>query len=343
MKRAVTTLVAAMTAAAAASIPAAAQPVEQFYKGKAIKILFGTGPGGSYGLYSLLAARHIGRHIPGNPNIITESMPGAGGLTALNYSYNVAAKDGSVLHLIHSEVLFETLLTKGVRFNAQKYNWIGRFSDADYVTFASRKSGVKTLDDAKKRPVVIGATGPRAVGAIGSLLLNRTAGTKFKVIAGYKGTADIYVAMDRGEVDGISVSWANAKGIHSAAMAMGDLVPFFVVSEKRVPELPNVPAITEFGNEDERAFQAIYVSLGTIGRSLAFPPGVPQDRVNALREAYEKTIKDPAFLEDVKSKNILFTPMSGADLKAYVDKLMATPAARVEAARKIYADLIGAR
>jgi tripartite-type tricarboxylate transporter receptor subunit TctC len=270
-------------------------------------------------------------------------MPGAGGITALNYSYNVAAKDGTVLHLIHSEVLFETLLTKGVRFNAQRYNWIGRFVDADYVTFASRKSGVKTLDDARKRNVVIGATGPRAVGAIGSLLLNRTAGTKFKVIAGYKGTADIYVAMDRGEVDGISVSWANAKGIHSAAMAKGDLVPFFLVSEKRVAELPNVPTISEFGNDDERAFQAIYVSLGTIGRSLAFPPGVPQDRVEALRQAFDKTIKDPAFLDDVKSKNIVFAPMSGAQLKVYVDTLMATPPARVEAARKIYNDLIAAK
>ena len=187
----------------------------------------------------------------------------------------------------------------------------------------------------------MGSTGRRSVTALGPLMFNRMAGTKMKVIAGYKGTSDIYVAMERGEVDGVAVSWANAKTVHGEQMAKGDLVPFFTIADERIPELPKVPTVTEFGRDDnEKTFLSIYTSSGTIGRALVFPPGVPADRVAALRAAFDKTLKDPEFLAELKSKQILFAPMTGEALQAYVDKVMKTPQARVDAARKIYAELL---
>jgi tripartite-type tricarboxylate transporter receptor subunit TctC len=341
MHRKLATLVAAASIATVLVGVASAQTVAEFYKGKDVRILIGADVGGTYGLYALLAARHMRKHIPGEPNLITQTMPGAGGLNAMNYSYNVAPKDGSMMHLVHAEVLFETLFTKEAKFNAQNYQWIGRFADADFIGVASKRSGVKSFEDARKREVTMGSTGRRSVTALGPLMFNRTAGTKMKVIAGYKGTNEIYIAMERGEVDGVAVSWANALTIHGQQMKDGDLVPFFAVADERIPELPNVPTVTEFGrNDDEKTFLSIYTSSGTIGRALVFPPGVPADRVAALRAAYDKTIKDPEFVAELKAKNILFAPMSGDALKAYVDKVMNMPPSRIEAARTIYSELL---
>jgi tripartite-type tricarboxylate transporter receptor subunit TctC len=335
-------LAAAVLAALVASDAARAQSVAQFYEGKDIRVLIGAGVGGTYHLYAMLAARHMRKHIPGQPSMTLMTLPGAGGITAMNHSYNVAPKDGTLVHLIHAEVLFETLLSPGVKFNAKDYHYIGRFADADFAGVVSKQSGVKTLDDARKKTVTFGSTGRRSVTFLGPAMFNRTAGTQFKMIAGYKGTSDIDIALERGEVDGVALSWAAVTSVHGQKYANGDIVPVFAVADGRMKPIPNVPAITEFGRDDnEKTFIGIYTSSGTIGRALAFPPGVPADRVAALREAYDKTIRDPEFLAEVKSKGILFDPMSGADLQAYVDKYMKTPADRVEAAKKIYADLLG--
>lgn len=321
--------------------PATAQTVAAFYRGKDVRILIGADVGGTYGLYAQVAARHMRKHIPGGPNMIIQSMPGAGGLNAMNYSYNVAPKDGTMMHLVHAEVLFETIFTRDIKFNAQHYQWIGRFADADFIGVASKRSGVKSFDDARQREVLMGSTGRRSVTALGPLMFNRSAGTKMKVIAGYKGTNEIYIAMERGEVDGVAVSWANAVTIHGQQLKNGELVPFFTVADERIPELSSVPTITEFGRDDnEKTFLMLYTSSGTIGRSLVFPPGVPPDRVAALQKAYDDTIREPEFLSEMKSKNILFAPMSGAALKSYVDKFMQTPGARIEAARTIYSELL---
>jgi tripartite-type tricarboxylate transporter receptor subunit TctC len=269
------------------------------------------------------------------------TMPGAGGVTGMNHSYNVAPKDGTLMHLVHAEVLFETLLSPGVKFNAKDYHYIGRFADADFAGMVSKRSGVTTLDDSRKRDVSFGATGRRSVTALGPLMFNRTTGTKFKVIAGYKGTSDIDIALERGEVDGVALSWAGVTSVHGQKYANGDIIPIFAVADGRMKAIPTVPAITEFGrDESEKTFLGIYTSSGTIGRALVFPPGVPADRVAALRDAFEKTIRDPEFLAEIKSKNILFDPMSGPALQAYVEKYMKTPADRVQAAQKIYTELL---
>ena len=158
----------------------------------------------------------------------------------------------------------------------------------------------------------MGSTGRRSVTSLGPAMFNRTAGTQFKVITGYQGTSDIDIALERGEVDGVALSWAAVTSVHGQKYANGDIIPVFAVADGRMKAIPDVPSMTEFGRDDaEKTFLGIYTSSGTIGRALVFPPGVPADRVAALRDAFEKTISDPEFLAEVKQRQILFDPMSG--------------------------------
>ena len=321
-------------------LTAHAQTAEPFYKGKDVRILIGAGVGGTYSLYAQLAARHMRQFIPGNPNLVMQSMPGAGGLVGLNYSFNVAPKDGTLMHLVHAEVLYESILNKDAKFNAQDYQWIGRFADADSVTLMTKRSGIATLDDAKKREVTLGATGVGNIFALTPLLLNRLQQTRFKIIGGYPGASDISIAMDRGEVDGSGMTLANAVTTQGQKLKNGDLVPLFAIASKRLPDYPNVPAMTEFGSGVHKTLMEIYASTGTIGRALAFPPGTPPDKVAIMREAFAKTIADPAFQEEVRKANILISPMSGAELSSEIAHIMKTPAADIAAARALHEELM---
>ncbi len=324
--------------------PAAAQPaVEAFYKGRDVQIIMGAGVGGTYGLYTQIAVRHLKKHIPGQPNLIMQSMPGAGGIVALNFSYNVAPKDGSVMHLVHAEVLYETLLSDGVKFNALNYQYIGRLADGDGVAVTTKASGILTLEDARKRETTMGVTGFGNAFALGPLMLNRNAGTKFKIISGYKGAADIALAMQRGELDGSGMSVAHALTSHGARLKSGEFVPVFSISSKRLALYPNVPAMTEFGGATDKMLMEIYASTGTIGRALAFPPGVPPDRVQAVRAAFAKMLDDPDFKAEAEKTNTPIDAMSGEALAAYVAGVMKAPPEQVEAARKLHKEMLAGK
>ncbi|MDP2358239.1 MAG: tripartite tricarboxylate transporter substrate-binding protein [Beijerinckiaceae bacterium] len=320
--------------------PANAQSADTFFAGKDVRILIGAAVGGTYGLYAQLAARHMREHIPGKPNLILQSMPGAGGLIGLNYSYNVAPKDGTLMHLVHAEVLYETLLTREAKFDAQGYQWIGRIADADSLILSTRNSKLTTFDEAKSREPILGSTGIANIYALGPLLLNRVAGTKFKIIGGYKGSSDIIIAMERGEVDGAGMTLANAMTIHGDKIKNGDFKPYLALSAKRLAAFPDIPAMTEFGSGPSRLLMDIYASTGTIGRALAYPPGVPGDRVQVMRDAFQKMVKDPAFIAETKKSNIIVAPMSGEDLTAEIARVMKTPKEQVDAARQIHEDLL---
>ena len=323
------------------SQPASADAIADFYKGKTVQIVIGSGFGGSYGLYSQLAARYIGKKIPGNPTVIVQSMPGAGGLKALAYGYNAAPKDGTYINLAHQEVLQETILDPKARFDVRKYQWIGRFVDVDYVGVVTDKSGVKSLDDARKRQLVAGATGARAASALAPQIFNMTAGTKFKIVAGYKGTADMFLAQQTGELDLVTATLVIIKAAHAEAYKTGKLLPIFAMSLERIPELPKVPSITEFGrNPAETAFLKIWAAGGTIGRSLAAPPGVPAERVAAFRTAFDQVIADPAFKADVEKHKTPFNPMTGKELTTRIDKVMQITPEQIASTRKVYADLL---
>lgn len=334
-------LAAACVALIPGKIVLAADPVADFYKGKDVQVVIGADVGGSYGLYGQMVVRHLKKHVPGSPNLVLQSMPGAGGLKALGYTYNAAPKDGTVITVAHAEVLFETLLVDGNPFNAKDYKWIGRMMDADFVGLVTKKSGVANLEDAKKKQVIVGATGVNSVTAVGPQMFNDYAGTKFKIVSGYKGTNDIFFAMEKGEADSIAVSWVTAAFIHGDKLKSGELIPIYAVAGERLKELPNVPNITEFGrNPTEKAFIDIYSSSALIGRAVATPPGVPDDRVAALRAAFDKMAKDPEFLADTKEKNIPLNIMSGETLGAHVMRIMATPKETVDGAKAVYKGLL---
>lgn len=326
-----------------APIQAHAQSVANFYKGKDVRILIGAGVGGTYGLYAQLATRRLRKHIPGQPNLIMQGMPGAGGNVGLNYSYNVAPRDGTLIHLVHAEVLFETLFNDKIKFNAKNYKYIGRFADADAVAVATRKSGVKSLDDARKKEMTMGVTGRANVFALAPMMLNKLTGTKFRIIAGYKGTSGIHLAMQRGELDGGGFTLANVQVVQADALKKGDIVPFFAISSKRLKDYPDLPAMTEFGGDREKTLMEIYASAGTVGRALAFPPGVPDDRLAALRAAFQNMLVDPDFVADVKKARIPISPMRGEELAAYVTKVMSMPATVLDGARKLHGELLASK
>ncbi|MQA67455.1 MAG: hypothetical protein GEU76_16390 [Alphaproteobacteria bacterium] len=330
--------------AAVAAMPFAASAddaVARFFDGKTITVVVGSGMGGSYGLYGGLTAQHLGEHIPGKPKLIVQSMPGGGGMKALSYVYNAAPQDGSYIIGGHQEVLQETVLNPKIKFDVRKFQWLGRYTDVDYLGFASGKSGIKTLEDAKKRQVVSGATGARAANALASLAFNRFAGTKIKVVPGYKSTNEMFAAMERGETEFIVATWVVIKALHIPKIEKGDLVPVYAMSLNRVPEYPNVPAITEFGsNATEKKFLNFWASGGMIGRSVFAPPGVPADRMNAMRTAFDKMIKDPGFLASAAKRKAALNPMSGKDIEARIAKVMDLSDADTKAAREIYGELI---
>ena len=326
--------------AAAGAITFFAAPVKaqnavaDFYKGKDIQVVIGADVGGSYGLYGQLVTRHLKKHIPGQPNLVLQAMPGAGGLKALGYTYNAAPRDGTVITVAHAEVLFETLLVDGNPFNAKDYTWIGRMMDADFVGLVTKKSGVANLDDVKKKQVIVGATGVNSVTAVGPQLFNEFIGTKFKMVPGYKGTNEVFFAMEKGEADSIAVSWVTAAYIQGEKLKSGELIPIYAVAGERLKELPNVPNVIEFArNPTEKAFVDIYASSALIGRALAVPPQVP---AAALRVAFEAMVKDPDFIKDAQDKNIPLNLMTGEKLNAEVARIMATPKETVENAKAFY-------
>lgn len=334
--------VAALAIAATLPISAQAQSVEEFYKGRDVKIVIGAGLGGSYGLYSQLAAKYLGKYIPGHPNLIVDSQPGAGGLKGLNYMYNAAPKDGSVIAVPHAEVLYWTLLSEDPRFDAKEINWIGRLTSVESIIVTSKGSGVKTLDDAKGKELATGATGLRSHTAVSPSIINKLLGTKFKIVAGYKGTANIFLGMEQGELDAHSGTWPTLRGVQGDKLDAGEIIPIVAMSSERLSYLPDVPAIGEFATPETKAFLEIYASQGFIGRSLGTPPGVPADRVEALRAAYDQMIKDPEFLKEIEENGYIFDPMPGAELQSRIEMIMDVSPEQVEAADKLHQEILDA-
>jgi tripartite-type tricarboxylate transporter receptor subunit TctC len=317
-----------------------ADPVADFYRGKTVRIIIGTSVGGAYGVFSQLAARHIGRFIPGSPTVIVQAMPGAGGLVSLNHLGSAAPRDGSVMALIHVTVVQEGLFNSGATFDPAAFQWIGRFASLEFLGVASQKSGVRSLDDARKREVVVGAPGLANVPAQSPLILNRIAGTKFKLISGYSGTGQTFIALERGEVDVGVYSMDGIRALHWDNLKRGELVPIFAQAGRRLKDFPKVPILLEFANNDvEKAFLGVFTVTADIGRALATPPGVPGDRLDALRKAFDAMLADPAFKADVEKLRIQLDPMSGAELAQVVaGAVKMKPDTRAKA-RVFYEDL----
>ena len=317
---------------------AGAQSIENFYRDKTITAIIGFPTGASNDFYMRAVARHIGKHIPGNPTVVPRNMPGGGSLLAANHIFNVAPKDGTVLGLIAPTApLEERLGASNVRFKAAQFNWIGRMAPTPAVTFTSASSPVKTIKHAMEREATLGATGRSSTVAIYPSLLNHIVGTKFKLVLGYKGSAEAMLAMERGEVEGHSTTWDGVKSRaeqHLRNKTINLLVQFGL---KRHPELPDIPASVELGRtpEDTQALR-IFANATDVGRFVLSTPDTPADRIEALRRAFDAMVKDPDFIADLKQQKLELGPLAGEELQKLVVEVANVPPSTIERVKGIY-------
>ncbi|WP_439618174.1 Bug family tripartite tricarboxylate transporter substrate binding protein [Shinella sp.] len=329
-------LAGAIAFLATAPHQALAQTVEEFYKGKTIDMVIGYAPGGSNDAYARAVANHIGKHIPGNPQVIPLNMPGGGSLLAANHLANIAPKDGSVLGVVASTIpLDEQLGSENIQFKSADFNWIGRVASNTNVTFVNASTNVKTVQDAMNTETILAATGASSTVAIYPSVMNTMAGTKFKLVMGYEGSAEAMLAMERGEVDGHSTSLAAVMTSHPEWMTSGKVNFLVQYGLTRHAELPNVPTAIEL-IKDPAELAATRLILGgvEVGKPVLTTPGVPADRVEALRRAFDAMLKDPDFVNELTQQRLEISPMSGEELQKVVSEAAsATPEliARVKA------------
>jgi tripartite-type tricarboxylate transporter receptor subunit TctC len=328
-----------VAALAGAGSPAFAQPPEQFYKGKQIELAIGYPPAGSNDFYARMLARHLGKHIPGNPTVVPQNRPGAGSFLTLAYVYGVAPKDGSVIGIgAPTAPLDEKLGTQGVRFKTAELNWIGRIDSLINIVFTWHTSPVKTVADALKTEAKLSGTGVGSTVSIYPTVMNHVLGTKFKLIMGYKGSNDAQLAVERGEVEGHSTSWTAVKVAHPdwrPDKKINILVQFAI---KKHPELTDVPTVVELArNDEERQVLSAVVNAAEIGTSFFTSPNVPKDRVDVLRRAFDLTMKDPEFLAEAERTKLTVGPFPGEELQKLVADVAAIKPDILEKVRAAYA------
>jgi tripartite-type tricarboxylate transporter receptor subunit TctC len=332
-------VVAIAAAIAVAGTQALAQTPEQFYKGKSIELAIGYPPAGSNDFYARLLARHLGKHIPGNPNIVPQNRPGAGSFLTLAYVYGVAPKDGTVIGIgAPTAPLDEKLGTQGVRFKTAELNWIGRIDSLINIVFTWHTSPVKTVDDAFKTEAKLSGTGVGSTVSIYPTVMNRVLGTKFKLIMGYKGSNDAQLAVERGEVEGHSTSWTAVKVAHQDWRPDKKINILVQFSIKKHPELQDVPTVVELArNDEDRQVLSAVVNAAEIGTSFFTSPNVPMDRVDVLRRAFDVTMKDPEFLADAQKTQLSVGSLPGEELQKLVADVAAISPAILEKVRAAYA------
>jgi tripartite-type tricarboxylate transporter receptor subunit TctC len=298
-----------------------AQTPEQFYKGKTVNLYIGYGPGGGYDFFGRLVARHIGRHIPGQPNVVPQNMPGAGSLRAANFVYNIAPKDGTSLGIVTQTVALEDAFgTPGVQYKSAGFNWIGRATSNVDLMLTWKTAKAKTIQEAMQYETPVAGTGPASPAEFMPKVLNHVLGTKFKVITGYPGSNEGMLAMEKGEVDGATTSWNTLKTSKQDWLKDKSITILVTYTPYRHKELPDVPNMVELGKTDEqKQILALYASGAVIGRSIFTSPGVPADRVKALRDAFTAMTKDPVFLAEVEKTKAEFDPMSGEELQKTIE------------------------
>ena len=307
----------------------AADTVESFYKGKTMQLLIGFGAGGGYDLYGRAVARHMGRHIPGNPSIVPQNMAGAGSVRAASYLYNAAPKDGTVIGTFSRGIVVDTLIgADKAPFDAQNFGWLGSVTNEVSVCGFSRASGIATFEDMLSKESTVGGSGAADDLDVYPNVLRSVFGAKLKLITGYPGTADILLAVERGELGGLcGWSWSTLK---SRSKALYDskqiLVPLQLGLEPH-EELPNVPLVVALTKDPvKNAILRLVFSRQTMARPFAAPPGIPDERLRALRAAFDATMRDKDFLAEAQQLDLEVRPVSGAEVDTLVANLAATPA-----------------
>jgi tripartite-type tricarboxylate transporter receptor subunit TctC len=306
-----------------------ADGVADFYRGRQVEIDVGFGAGGGYGLYTQVLARHLSKFIRGNPSITIKYMPGAGSIKSLNFVYNVAPRDGS-LFAIAGETLpmFEILRPQGMKADFKKVEWIGRLGRMTNVIMVRGDAPATTIEAARKVQVILAANGKGDQTYLYPDLMNKLLGTKFKMVLGYPGSREMDIALERGEAQGRGGAWASWKAVRQDWIDRKFVVPLVRIGLEREPDLAKVPLLYELAaKDDDRAILRMVSSSAAVGRAYYAPPGVPKERVAALRTAFAKVVKDPEFLADARKRGITIEFMTGEELGRMVGSLnQASPA-----------------
>jgi tripartite-type tricarboxylate transporter receptor subunit TctC len=314
---------------AAALVPQRAAAQADFYKGKSIDLIISTGVGGGLDSNARLVARHLAKHIPGEPTIVPKNMPGAGHIRAANYVFSQAPKDGTVIGTFIPIFVMSQLLgrSKSIQFDPAKFNWLASTSSNNSTVYTWHTSGVKTLEEATKKEVLMGGTGVGSYTVIYPLVMNSVLGTKFKVVTGYKSTAEIGLAMERGEIQGRAGNNFNSlKAENGEWLRTGKINLIAQVGLARDAEFPQVPLLTDFAkNEDDRRILRLFSTDVMIGRPFVTSPGVPPERVALLRRAFDAMMKDPAYVEDARKASLDVSPTNGATIQSVVADIVGTP------------------
>lgn len=333
-------IICGLLLAAAAHAPASqAQPADSFYNNKQISLIVGYNPGGTYDLYSRFAAAWLPRYIPGNPKIIVRNMPGAGGAKAANFLYQQGSKDGLTIGMIsQAAALQQVIQDPAVEYDVRKFEWIGRITPIVEVTAVWHTSPVKTIQEAMKRETVLAATAAGATSQIMPNVMNQIVGTKFKITKGYPGTTGGMLAMERGEVDIATTSWAGIKATKQDWLKEKKIKIILQDLPERDPELPDVPCLVELGTTPEqKQILGLYASGGAIGRAVMAPPGLPADVTKTYRDAFITMAKDPEFLADMQKTTLDVEPLTGEELQKVVVSSLEVPQAVRERAKAAFA------
>ena len=319
---------------------ARAQPVADFYRGKTVNVWIGYGPGGGYDLSARVLARHMGRHIPGEPTLVARNMPGAGSLTLANWLYNIAPKDGLDFGIFGRTVPIDPLLgTKGAQFDALKFTWLGSTSNEVSTCVAWHDAPVQKAQDLFTRELTVGASGAASPSAVFPYLFNSIIGTKIKVINGYTTSATILTALEAGELNGFCAwGWVPMKAMRADWIRDRKFNVLFQIGLAKHKDHPEPPLILDFAKTPEdRALLEILVAPQVFARPFAAPPGIPADRATALREAFNKTVRDPAFIEEAERMVLEPDLVDAAMLEGVLRKIYDAPRPLLERAREALA------
>ena len=315
--------------------PGRAENVADFYRGRTINVLIGVNVGGGYDFEARLLARFMRAHIPGNPLLVPQNVIGAGGIKMANYLYSIAAQDGTAIGMFPSTlVAAQAVGTDGVQYDANKFAWLGSITTSPVTLAVWRDPSVQSLDDARRQEVVVAASNKGAITYTFPHMLNELLGTKFKIVSGYQGNSTMTVAMERGEVQGVTNSWDSWKSFNPA-WVQEHKIKVLVQTEPKAVDL-NAPSVQELArNEGDLKLIELVTSGDGLGKPLATAPKVPAERVQALREAFAATIKDPDFIAAAAAAKIEIKPVYGAQLQATVAKILATPKSIIVRAKAI--------
>jgi tripartite-type tricarboxylate transporter receptor subunit TctC len=299
-------------------------------KGKTLTVYIAFGHGGGYDQYARLFARHVGRHIPGNPTVVPANMPGANGIVAANYLYNTAAKDGTAIGFLYQTIAQDqVLLQSNVQYDATRFSWVGRISSTVEILYTWHRVPVRRIEDLASRETVLGVGGPAV--ATYARLLNSSTGARFKMVRGYKSTAEIHIAMERGEVEGAYSSLSTVRSGWSSWLRDKQINILVQTVPERHPDLADVPAIAELAKTaEDKSMMNFFAAGGAVGRSVVAPPGVAPATLHMLRQAFEATMIDPQFLADAQHLKLEVDPLPGETLGKIADRVVGISAAERE-------------